>query len=123
MPVKKQPHSIPADKVALFEKLVSTNPEIEHKGAANPYTAYNGHMFTLLSPDGVLSIRLPEKEREEFLKKDKTNLSVSYGILRKEYVDVPDTLLKNTKELKKYFDISLNYIKTLKPKATTKSKK
>ena len=123
MAAKKQLNSVPPDKLELFEKLVATNPGIERKGAVNPYTAYNGHMFSLLSPAGVLSLRLPEKEREEFLKKYKTKLSESYGVVRKEYVDVPDALLKNTKELKKYFDISLNYIKTLKPKPTTKPKK
>ena len=37
-----------------------------------------------------------------------------------EYVAVPDALLRNTKELKKYLDVSYEYAKTLKPKPTTK---
>jgi len=36
---------IPADKLGLYEKLIATVPEIERKGAANPYTSLNGHMF------------------------------------------------------------------------------
>ena len=38
----------------------------------------------------------------------------------KEYVTVPDSLLKNTNVLRKYLDMSYAYIKTLKPKATKK---
>jgi hypothetical protein len=36
----------------------------------------------------------------------------------KEYVTVPDGLLEKTKELQKYFEMSYEYAKTLKPKAT-----
>ena len=112
-----------AEKIAMFDKLVATNPAVERKGDTNPYTSCNGNMFTHLSAEGVLAIRLPEKERELFMKKYKTGLQVSYGVIRKEYVVVPDSLLKKTAELKPYFDISFAYAKTLKPKATTKNKK
>ena len=37
-----------------------------------------------------------------------------------EYVAVPDALLRNTKELKKYLDVSYAYAKTLKLTPTTK---
>ena len=107
----------------LFEKLIATHPEIQLKGDANKYTSHNGNMFTILSADGVLAIRLPEREREEFLKKYKTQLKVAYGITQKEYAVVPDSLLKKTNELKKYLDISYDYVKTLKPKSTKKPKK
>lgn len=40
----------------------------------------------------------------------------------KEYVVVPDQLLKKTKELKTYFDLSVAYVGSLKPKPTTKRK-
>jgi len=114
--------AIPPDKLALYEKLVATNPSVERKGAANPYTSLNGHMFSLLQPPGVLALRLPEEEREKFLKKYKTTLFEAYGVVMKEYVKVPDSLLKNTKVLQKYFDLSYQYIGTLKPKPTTKKK-
>jgi len=47
----------------------------------------------------------------------------SHGAVMKEYVAVPETLLKNTNELKKYLEISYEYVKTLKPKAQKISKK
>jgi TfoX/Sxy family transcriptional regulator of competence genes len=116
---KKSP--IPADKVALYEKLLATHPEIERKGADNPYTALNGNMFSLLlSPEGRLALRLPQDERELFLKKYKTTLFEAYGAVMKEYVAVPDALLRKTKELQKYLGLSYAYARTLKPKPTKK---
>jgi len=37
----------------------------------------------------------------------------------KEYVEVPDALLRKTPELRKYFDQSYAYVGSLKPKPTT----
>jgi TfoX/Sxy family transcriptional regulator of competence genes len=118
---KKSP--IPPEKIALYEKLVAGIPEIERKGADNPYTAVNGNMFSLLlSPEGRLALRLPAAERASFLRKHNTKLFEAYGAVMKEYVAVPDALLKKTKELQKYLTVSYAYAKTLKPKPSKKSK-
>ena len=118
---KKSP--IPAEKVALYEKLLATQPEIERKGADNPYTAVNGNMFSLLlGRDGRMALRLPKDEREQFLKKYKTTLFEAYGAVMQEYVAVPDALLQKTKELQKYLEVSYAYAKTLKPKASKKKR-
>ena len=123
MSTPKKP-DIPADKLALYYKLIATMPEIERKGAANPCRSLNGHMFSLLlGPKGVMALRLPEDEREEFLRKHNTTLYEAYGAVMREYVTVPDVLLKNTKALGKYLAITYAYIKTLKPKPTTKKKR
>ena len=117
-PPKKS--TAPSAQVALYEKLIATNPKIERKGADNPYTSMNGNMFTLLHQSRALAIRLPEDKREEFLKKYKTTLFEAYGCVMKEYVAVPDSLLKKTKELQKYLELSYEYAKTLKPKPAKK---
>ena len=108
--------TIPAEKLELYEKLLATNPKIERKGDVHPYTSLNGHMFTYLDQSGTLGMRLPKDEVEAFLKKYKTTLFESYGVVKKDYVAVPDTLLRKTKELEKYLAISVAYVKTLKPK-------
>jgi hypothetical protein len=108
--------AIPAGKLELYEKLIATLPKIARKGAVHPYTSLNGHMFTYLDQTGTMGLRLPQDEVEKFLKKFKTTLFKSYGVAKKDYVTVPDTLLTNTKELKKYLEISYEYVKTLKPK-------
>ncbi|MGP0020096.1 MAG: TfoX/Sxy family protein [Candidatus Sulfotelmatobacter sp.] len=116
MPAQKKAAS---GAVALYDKLIATNPSIERKGDANPYTSLNGNMFTLLH-QSRLAIRLPEAEREKFLKQYKTTLFEAYGAVMQEYVAVPDRLLENTKELQKYLDASYEYAKTLQPKPTKK---
>lgn len=112
----------PPEKVVLYEKLMATIPGIERKGATMPYTSLNGNMFSFLDKFGVCGIRLPEKEREEFLKKYKVKLFETHGTVLKEYVTVPDELLEKTTHLKKWFAISLAYVKSLKPKATKMKK-
>ena len=106
----------PAGAIAAYEKLVATRPGVERKGAAVPYTSLNGHMFSYLAKSGVLALRLPEPERSAFLKKYKTRLCEQYGVVQKEYVEVPEALLKKTTELAPYFAASYAYVKGLKPK-------
>ncbi len=111
------------DKLELYEKLIATNPKVERKGATVPYTSVNGNMFSYLSKEGKLELRLPPGERETFLKKYKASLCQAYGKVQPEYVEVPDVLLSSTRELKKFFDASYAYASSLKPKPTTKKKK
>jgi hypothetical protein len=110
------------DKLELYDKLVATIPSLERKGASVPYTSHNGHMFSYLSKSGVLALRLPADTREEFLKKYKATLCKQYGVVQKEYVEVPERLLRKTTELKRYFALSFEYVRSLKPKATAKKK-
>src|SRR5437868_10215291 len=114
--------SVPPEKLEWYERLVATNPLITRKGATVPYTSLNGHMFSYLSKEGKLALRLPDGERQAFLKKYKTTLCEAYGKVQPEYVVVPDSLLSSTRELKKYFDSSYEYVSSLKPKPTTKKK-
>jgi len=116
MSTAKKKSQIPPAKLDLYEKLIATVPEIDRKGAVHPYTSVNGHMFTYLDQTGTLGIRLPKDELEAFLTKHKTRLFESYGVVKKDWATVPDELLENMKELKKYLKISLEYVKTLKPK-------
>jgi hypothetical protein len=108
--------AVPSEKLELYEKLVATNPDVERKGDTVPCTSVNGHMFGYLSKEGKLALRLPAGEREAFLKKYKATLCNAYGRVQPEYVEVPDSLLSSTRELKKFFDRSYEYARSLKPK-------
>jgi hypothetical protein len=112
---------IPPEKVALYDKLVKSIPDLERKGASTPYTSLNGHMFSFMAPDGSLGLRLSPEARETFLKEFETTLCRAHGTVLKEYVVVPDKLLKNTRALKVYFASSYAYVKALKPKPQRKS--
>jgi hypothetical protein len=111
------------ERVSLYEKLVATNPNAIRKGDTMPYTSLNGNMYSYLSKDGFLALRLAPADREAFLEKYNTTLVFAYGIIQKEYVTVPDSLLKNTDELKPYFELSYQYVSSLKAKPTSKGKR
>jgi len=111
-----------AGRLAIYEKLVATNPTIARKGDTMPCTSVNGNMFSVLAKDGSLGFRMSKEDRDEFLFKYKSGLMEQYGAVMKEYVLIPDELLNSPKQLKKYSDLSYAYAKTLKPKATSKTK-
>lgn len=122
MTTKKIKSKAPKEKIEQYIALVDA-VGIEWKGAANMYTSHNGHMFSYLSPAGEVAIRLPKGERETFLEKYKTELSVQHNMVMKEYPIVPADLLERTKELAPYLEMSLTYVDSMKPKPTTKKKK
>lgn len=110
------------EALALYEKVVATNPAVERKGDTMPYTSLNGHMFSVLHKDGRVALRLPEQELEEFLAKYATARPIQYGVVLKEYAVVPEALLRRTKELARWFETSRAYVASLKPKPTTRKK-
>lgn len=121
MPAAKP--TIPADRLARYDALIDRHPEIERKGAAMPYTSYNGNMFSFLSPEGVMGLRLPEPARSAFLVKYRTSLCEAHGRVLVEYVQVPDALLAKPAELERHLAASLAYVKALAPKPTTRPKR
>ena len=106
------------EKRKLYKELVDTYPEIILKGKTMPYTSVNGHMFSILDKEGHLGLRLPEKERKQFMEAHGASLHEAYGAVMREYVRVPDEMLADTEALKVYLEISYEYTKGLKPKAT-----
>lgn len=111
-----------AEKIDCYNQLVASHTLAERKGATIPYTSLNGHMYSYFTKDDFVALRLPEQERIKFIDAYKTKPVAQYGIIQKEYVEVPESLLINTEELKPWFDISYQYISTLKPKAARKKK-
>ena len=99
-----------------YEALVATHPKLERKGRTMPYTSVNGHMFSFLTPDGVLALRLPADERQAFLDRYGTHLVEQHGAVLKEYVAVPGDLLSRLDELSPWFDRACAYVGSLKPK-------
>jgi hypothetical protein len=112
-----------ARQLDAYERLVATNPEVERKGASVPYTSVDGNMFSYLSKSGTLALRLPEGVRDSFLSVYKAKLCDQYGVVQKEYVEVPDRLLHDTLTLREYFEVSYAYVRGLKAKATTRGSK
>jgi len=113
----------PHKHVEYFDRLIATIPEIERKGAAMPYTSVNGNMFSFLSKEGLMGLRLSASDRMAFIRQFRAKPFENFGVVMHEYVTVPPALLKNTKELEPYLALSFAYAKSLKPKPTDRPKK
>ena len=114
------PHLPPEREVRLYDALIATHPAIERKGKSSPYTAVNGNMFTILSADGTLGMRLAGPDRDAFIAAYSTGLYQAHGTVMKEYVAVPARLLARTAELAPYLAKSYDYAKSLKPKPASR---
>ena len=114
--MSKQKASIPLVELEGYDRLIAGNPKIERKGKTTPYTSSNGYMFTFLSKEGDMGLRLPKNDRDEFITKFDTGLMEQYGRVMKEFVKVPKDLLSDTKSLSKYLEKSFEYVSNLKPK-------
>jgi hypothetical protein len=90
------------------------------KGAKNPYTSRNGHMFSFLDADGSMALRLSDELGEEFLEGYESGPVIQYGSVMRGYVSVPDELLRDTAQLVEWFDKAYEWIGTLEPKPTKK---
>jgi hypothetical protein len=114
--MKKKTKDLTDVQLASYMRVIAAVPGIEQKGKTMPYTSLNGYMFTHLSKEGVMGIRLSQKDRENFIRKYNSTLFEQHGRIMKEFVKVPDDLLHNTKELSTYLKISFDHTMSLKPK-------
>ncbi len=107
----------PPEALERYEALVATVPGVARKGAKNPYTSRNGHMFSFLDADGVVAIRLSDERWDAFCEAYESGPVEQYGKTMRGYVSVPADL--ELGELQPWFRESYEWIGTLPAKATT----
>lgn len=121
---RSKPPTAPADRVALYDRLLAAAVSpVERKGAAIPFSSLNGHMFSFLSADGDLALRLPAEARARFLCEHAAALFVGpHGKPMAEIVAVPATLLEDTAALSPWLEISRADVAGRKSKPPTRAK-
>ena len=113
----------PADSLEMYTSVVNSSAaDLEVKGAKNPYTSRNGHMFSFLDATGTMALRLSDELREDFQAKYESGPVIQYGSVMRGYASVPADLLPKTKELSAWFARAHDWIGTLEPKPTKKKK-
>ena len=113
----------PVEALELYQAVVeAASGEALVKGAKNPYTSRNGHMFSFLDAEGSMALRLSGELGEEFQSIYESGPVISYGSVMRGYVSVPADLLTDTEELAAWFDKAYDWIGTLEPKPTKKKK-
>ncbi|MDX2466138.1 MAG: hypothetical protein QNL12_02400 [Acidimicrobiia bacterium] len=111
----------PSEALELYTAAVSDSKSgVDVKGAKNPYTSHNGHMFTFLDAAGSMALRLSDDLTEEFVSRYDSGPVMQYGSVMRGYVAIPSDLLDDTATLATWFDRSHAWIGTLKPKSTKK---
>lgn len=102
----------------VYRAMVASVPGAEVKGDTMPYTSLNGNMYSSVSKQNQIGVRLPAGAREAFLAEHNATLYESIpGYVQKEYVAVPASLYGDAKALAALFQASHEYAASLKPKA------
>lgn len=111
----------PAEALERYTAVVEhSDSDAVVKGAKNPYTSLNGHMFSFLDPEGTMALRMSDEMQEEFLGAYESGPVIQYGSVMRGYLSVPEDLLEDTAEIARWFDRSHRWIGSLPPKPTRK---
>ncbi len=114
----------PPEALARYRAAIeAARSEATIKGAKNPYTSRNGHMFSFLAPDGSMALRLSDELAEKFRAEYESGPVVQYGSVMRGYVSVPAELLAEPAELAPWFDTAWNWIGSLPATPKKKPKK
>ena len=104
------------ENLVLYDALVARQTAFKRKGKTMPYTSANGYMFSLLNKEGELGIRLPRAAAEQFMEKHQSTRYKSHGAFLKDYVLVPEKLLKDQDLLLAYLQEAHRFVLSLPPK-------
>jgi hypothetical protein len=111
----------PTEALELYIAAVDRSTSgVAVKGAKNPYTSLNGHMFSFLDGDGAMALRMSDELRESFEADYETGPVIQYGSVMRGYASIPDDLLHDPDTLAEWFDKAHAWIATLDPKPTKK---
>ena len=88
------------------------------RGAKNPYTSRNRHMFSFLDRDGAMALRLSKEMADNFLSTYESGPVTQYGSVMRGYVSIPDDLLSDPETLGEWFERAYKWIGTIEPKPT-----
>lgn len=109
----------PQEALTSYQAVVeASSGDSVVKGAKNPYTSRNGHMFSFLDAEGSMALRLSEERGKEFRSTYDSGPVIQYGSVMRGYLSVPPALLANTQELAAWFDKAYDWVGTLTPKPT-----
>jgi len=103
--------------IDLFESVMPGPPAVQRKMFGYPAGFVNGNMFVGLFQESMI-LRLPAGPREEFLKIYNAELFEPMpGRPMREYVAVPQSLIRDKQELMAWVARAIEYGASLKPKS------
>lgn len=112
----------PPEALERYRAVVDASGNAEVKGARNPYTSRNGHMFSFLDGEGTMALRLSAELEAEFRARYESGPVIQYGRTMRGYSSVPPELLDDTEALREWYDRAWGWIGTLKPSSTSRAR-
>jgi TfoX/Sxy family transcriptional regulator of competence genes len=104
--------------IDLFESVMPGSPAVQRKMFGYPAGFVNGNMFMGLFQESMI-LRLPTGPREEFLKVHNAKIfEPMAGRPMREYAAVPQSVMRDKKELTAWIARALEYGASLKPKSS-----
>lgn len=111
------PDRVPQALIDRYTQAIDTQPDVELAGGVKlPHTSANGYMYSSLTKDGRLGVRLSKDDREAFAAEYDAVQFTNYGANIKEHLEVPDALLDDPATLGEWLARGRAYVMTLKPK-------
>ena len=111
----------PPEALAEYQAVIEASATgTQVKGAKNPHTSRNGHMFSFLTPEGIMALRLSEELGGQFQGEYESGPVMQYNSVMRGYVSIPTELLAQPDELAPWFDRAWDWIGSLPPKPTKK---
>ena len=113
MKLRKSPEAL----VATFDDVMPGPPATKRKMFGFPAGFIKGNMFTGLFEDSMI-LRLPPELREELIQRHGAKLFAPMaGRVIKEYVALPESLIRDRENLSSWVARALVHGESLKPKA------
>jgi TfoX/Sxy family transcriptional regulator of competence genes len=114
----------PEALIRIFERAIMSAPEAQvRKTFGYPSATVNGNMFTGLHQDRFI-LRLSPEDRAALELRGAKTFEPMPGRPMREYVVVPESILKSDDQLNAWLQKALEYCKSLPPKsAKTKAKR
>ncbi len=106
--------------ISIFEEMADAYPDQKVKGKSMPYLSLNGNMFGFISKENQLVLRLSKEDRAAFLSSFEGSEIFQHGVLMKDYVAVPTSLLEDKEGLAGCFEKCWTNATSLKPKPSKK---
>lgn len=106
--------------LVCYRRAVAKHEDVKVKGAKTSYTAFNGNMFSFIDDQARLCLRFSEERKVELNEIYGSTDVLQYGSIMKGYVSLSDEVIVDEATLDGLFNESLEFAKSLKPKATKK---
>ena len=109
--------------VDLFQSVMPGPPAVQRKMFGYPAGFVNGNMFMGLFQESMI-LRLPTGPREEFLNDHGAKIfEPMAGRPMREYVEVPQSVMRDNKKLTAWVSRAYEYGASLKPKSPAAKQK